>query len=174
VFQSAAADLEWEVGKRALWLETHNAYTQVSSEMGFPGAIFFCGGVLASILGLLRVRSRARSNPAFAPIQKTTEALLLGFLAFALTSVFSSVAYGFIFWTLFGLCAGSITTLTSEMDEAKLHPSQAGVLPRPITMPPPVTIRVVERSPVRKGERVTLSGRIKTRRDKASHVNPTA
>lgn len=174
VFQAAAADMQASVGKRAMWLETHNAYTQVSSEMGFPGAIFFCGMVLTCITGLLRVRRRAKTSPAFDSIRLTTEALLLGFLTFAVTSFFSSIAYGFIVWTLFGLCAAAILSLEQEMDAATHRPQPAWAA-RPVGPQHPVLLPQAQSAhfPAARGMRITLSGRIKMRRSKPSQGIPS-
>jgi len=174
VFQAAAADLQRSIGQRASWLETHNAYTQVSSEMGFPGAIFFLGMVVSSITGLLRVRSRAKSNPSFEPIRTTSEALLLGFITFAVTSFFSSVAYGFIFWTLFGLCSSAILTLQREMEAATQRPQPATVT-RPTVSQNPILLPQAQTAhfPAARGMRITLSGRVKMRRSKPSQGIPS-
>ncbi len=97
VFQSAAASLQNAEGKRAMWLETHNAYTQVSSETGIPGALFFGGAVLTGIMGLLRLRQKTKLRREFEAMNRTVNSVLLGFLTFTITAIFSSVAYSFIF-----------------------------------------------------------------------------
>ncbi|MEP7351636.1 MAG: O-antigen ligase family protein [Acidobacteriota bacterium] len=163
VFQSAAADLQRADGQRASWIETHNAYTQVSSETGIPGAIFFCSAVLVSLRELFRIRKRTRKLPQLAKLQDTATLLLLGFVTFAVTSFFSSVAYGFIFWSLFGLCAASISTIRFELACATSPVPRAISLPKFDTPAPPVTPQPTTR--------VTLSGKMKPSRNHSPGVH---
>lgn len=154
VFQAATARMDKAVGQRALWVETHNSYTQVSSETGIPGALFFCGAIFVSLRDLLRIRKQTKNNPRRKQLHDTSFYLLLGFSAFAITSLFSSVAYGFIFWMLFGVCSAAISTLQRELAFASV-PAVSSSYPLPPTIPVPP--RAPESSPTR----VTLSGRIK-------------
>jgi O-antigen ligase len=169
VFQAAAADMQRADGQRASWIETHNAYTQVSSETGIPGAIFFCSAVLISLRELFRIRKRTNQLPQFEKMRDTVTLLLLGFLAFAATSVFSSVAYGFIFWSLFGLCAAAIATMNRELALVTKAPSPLPALPmlKPITAPVPSMLQ----PPPQPVTRVTLSGKIKPVRNSSGVQN---
>ena len=106
VFDTAAADLSHESGQRALWLQSHNSYTQVSSETGFPGILLFGGAVLASIVDLLRIRHSRKPHPS--SVSRVINCVLLGFVSFAVTCLFSSVAYQFYFCMMLGLCAATI------------------------------------------------------------------
>ncbi|MEO5924511.1 MAG: O-antigen ligase family protein [Bryobacteraceae bacterium] len=160
VFQTASAELQHSDGQRAMWIETHNAYTQVSSETGVPGILFFGGAVLTSLVGLIRIRRRTSRDPALASLNATVTLLMLAFVSFAVTSMFSSVAYGFIFWLLIGLCAATIGVANRELAVAKVvvpvpfRPASTGSA----SVPLPST------APVRSATRVTLSGRIKPAR----------
>jgi O-antigen ligase len=118
IFSAAAAEVSHESGRRAAWVETHNAYTQVSSELGIPGLIFFLGAVGGCIKGLLRVRKKAAESPQFKEIHGTATCLLLAFLAFAFTSFFSSVAYQLYFSMLIGMCASGIAVMERELSTA--------------------------------------------------------
>lgn len=164
VFQSASAHMGKAAGMRALWVETHNSYTQVSSETGIPGAIFFCSAILMSLRDLLRIRKQTKNNPRLKQVHDTSFYLLLGFSAFALTSLFSSVAYGFLFWMLFGLCAATISTLKREL-----------AVPTPtITTPYPLTPAIPPTTPLpaeSRTTRVTLSGRIKPTRKSSGNTH---
>ena len=155
VFQAAAADMRGSQGQRALWVETHNSYTQVSSETGIPGAIIFCSAVLACLRGLMDVRRRASQNPRFQHVHSTVDFLLLGFLTFTLTSMFSSVAYSFTFWMLIGLCAAAIAVMNQEMGTSATARRSA------------MAVRLVAGSTngdSRPAWRVTLSGKMKPTR----------
>jgi O-antigen ligase len=161
VFQSAAAGLRSAQSQRALWIETHNSYTQVSSETGVPGLILFCGAVLVSLRQLLRVRAQTGQNPRLAQLHDTTNFLLVGFLTYTLTSLFSSVAYNYIFWMLIGLCAASIPITSRELGLAQNTAASLSRPPQPAYPP----------APARPATRVTLSGRIKARKP-AAGVHP--
>jgi O-antigen ligase len=161
VFQSASAELTHAEGKRAMWLEAHNSYTQVSSETGIPGAIFFSGAVLTGIFGLMRLRKRTSGRVEFQAMNRTLNSTLLGFITFAVTSVFSSVAYGFIFWMLLGIVAATILVVGEQVER-----TLATGLPMPALVSPafPRATLTAPAAPLRPATRVTLSGRIKPAR----------
>lgn len=102
-FQPAAKDLSAARGERALWLETHNTYTQVSSETGLPGLFLYLGLVISGFRAVIRLERTARRENRFLETAQLARALLFALLAFAVTSFFSSVAYKFMFPMVFGL-----------------------------------------------------------------------
>ena len=114
-FQSAEADYTHEQGKRASWLETHNVYTQVSSETGIPGLIIFVAAFWTCFIRLSRIRKATRNNPRLQSMYRVVNHLWLGFLAFAVTSFFSSVAYQFYLAVIVGLCAAAIGAAEREL-----------------------------------------------------------
>ena len=114
-FQTSAADYKHEQGKRATWLETHNAYTQVSSETGIPGFLIFAAAVATCLFRLGRLRKAVRGNPREHARLDVLNHLWLGFTAFAVTSFFSSVAYQFYFSLLLGLCAAATAAAEREL-----------------------------------------------------------
>jgi len=114
-FQTAEADYTHQQGKAAIWLETHNAYTQVSSETGIPGFLIFFGVFGTCLIGLARVRKATRNNPRLQSTYRVLNPLWLGFIAFAVTSFFSSVAYQLYLSLLLGLCAAAIAAAEREL-----------------------------------------------------------
>ncbi len=113
-FANVAADLSHEDGQRAAWVETHNSYTQVSSEMGIPGFVFLGGAVMTCLLGLTRVRKMAaRAHDAI--VLGTANHVLAGFGIFAFVSTFVSVAYQFHFSLMIGVAAASLSVLEKEL-----------------------------------------------------------
>jgi putative inorganic carbon (hco3(-)) transporter len=160
VFQSASASLQNLEGKRAMWLEAHNSYTQVSSETGIPGAFFYGAAVFTGIGGLMRLRKRTLVRAEFRDMHIVVNSLLLGFVTFVLTSVFSSVAYNFIFWMLFGLVAATITVVHRAVERALAVSAQpVAHRVKPISVPV-----AAPAPPLQPAIRVTLSGRIKPKR----------
>lgn len=152
VFQAAAADLQKDEGRRAFWVETHNAYTQVSSETGIPGAIFFCGAVLLVLARSFRLWRSTAQREAYRGWNLTVGCFVTGFFTFAVTSLFSSVAYGALFWMLIAL--GATVVQVTERGLATGHAPPLRPASFPWAVPAP--------SQAIAGTRVTLSGRIKS------------
>jgi O-antigen ligase len=137
VFQASAADLSHDEGKRALWRETHNSYTQVSSESGIPGILFFGAAVWYCIRGLVQLRKRIARKAHLESLASVVNPLLAGFLTFVFTAFFSSVAYHFFFSLMIGTCAASIRVVDAEI--ARLEPALA---PAPAAAPARTTKRI--------------------------------
>jgi O-antigen ligase len=128
-FQSAEAEYTHLQGKRAPWLETHNTYTQVSSETGIPGFLIFGAAFWNCLRGLARIRKAVRNNPRLQPGYRALNQLWLGFIAFAVTCFFSSVAYQFYVLLFLGLCAGAMSAAERELSASlpqRSDPAQAG------------------------------------------------
>jgi O-antigen ligase len=103
VFQVASTiDLN-DRGRRALWRETHNTYTQISSEAGLPALV-----VYLAALGICLRRTYSVWRAGFGTGQLDAvmaQCLFFSLLAFTVTALFSSVAYHYYFPTLAGLTA---------------------------------------------------------------------
>jgi O-antigen ligase len=102
-------------GMRSLWKESHNAFTQVSSESGIPGFLLFTGALFSSFLGLARLRRRTARDPRWGEIASLSFCLTMSLLGFAITSFFSSIAYKFFFPTVLGLAAAFLKSAQDEM-----------------------------------------------------------
>ena len=79
----------------AAWVGTHNTYTQLSSEVGIPGLIFYLGVLVASMGTLQRTYRRAeriRGNQG-SDIAYMAMALHTSFVAFCVVCFFSHMAY---------------------------------------------------------------------------------
>jgi hypothetical protein len=94
-FVDAAARSE---GYYSDWNGTHNSYTQISSEAGIPGLLFFLALLILPVRGLSRLRRRAGKLPSVAgqDIANTATALRDSFFAFMLCIWFDHVAYQLI------------------------------------------------------------------------------
>jgi O-antigen ligase len=87
------------------WLESHNAYLQVLTEMGVPGLLIFVG-IFASAYRLAkRAHMRLKQARARDDVQLRHQALGLRLLilVMALFSLFNHIAYEFYLPTIFGL-----------------------------------------------------------------------
>jgi len=141
VFQAASAHESEDEGERAAWRETHNTYTQISSEAG----VIALGCYLAAFFGCLsRIRFIHQSARAvrLTELEEISYCLWLSLISFATTSFFNSVAYNVYFPTLAGLAVALGRAAQAELASASLPDDavQKGAVPR-IAMPQPVGFR---------------------------------
>jgi O-antigen ligase len=128
-FRVAAADLSEKKHEHAAWLETHNSWTQVSSETGFPGIVFYLGGALVCIKRLWSQYRVTRKNPQLSNISDMTFCLLLSFVVTIVTMTFASVAYQPYLPLLCGLAVGLLLVSERAIKEANLAPNAVPVQP---------------------------------------------
>jgi O-antigen ligase len=92
-FTSASADLSRQEKTRASWHESHNTYTQISSECGLPGLILYLSLMWACFRVALRVRKKTRGVRELGHLEQMAFCLLLMLSCFAINAIFSSMAY---------------------------------------------------------------------------------
>ena len=91
MFSVAAADAFKKKGQRGSYLQTHNTYTQVSSEVGIPGLLLYGAALWQAISSVRFVRKNgARINPDLVRMGNCLHASWILFLG---TGMFASVAY---------------------------------------------------------------------------------
>lgn len=73
---------------------THNTYTQVASECGFPALIFYMCALVGSIRSNYLIMKRTRSLPGGAVVFSMAVALFASLIAFAVETTFHHDAYG--------------------------------------------------------------------------------
>jgi O-antigen ligase len=86
------------------WFETHNAFTQISSEAGIPAVLLYGAALYLSFRVVRAARKQAKRNPACAALEAPALALRLSLIAFVGSAVFTSIAYQYYFPLLAGLC----------------------------------------------------------------------
>lgn len=115
-------------GQRGNWHQTHNTYTQASSEAGIPAAIFLILA-LGSSYGLLnRTLRRVRSKPHSPENQKiaaTVFCALISVVAFCSSIFFLSLAYQFFLPALTGLAIVLSRAAQREWDGQSASPHLA-------------------------------------------------
>jgi O-antigen ligase len=119
MFQVAEKDLAEEEGRRGNWHETHNAYTQVSSEAGVPALVFFLGALALSLKSSNRVYRKYRCDPRMQPVAHAALAVELSLVAYAVSAFFASVAYGNLMPTLAGLAVALESAAAAAGTRAK-------------------------------------------------------
>ncbi len=89
-------------GKHGTWQETHNAYTQISSELGIPAAFCFIAAILSGLFMLNRTMEKARRDNV--PILVTTTfCCMLSIVMMATAMAFLSLGYRFYMPALTGI-----------------------------------------------------------------------
>ncbi len=101
-------------GMRGNWHETHNTYTQVSSECGLP-ALFFYLGALFSSFGLLVKTRKAAAAAGNEEIATAAFCLLIGMVAYTTATVFVSFAYRFYLPAISGLIVAIWAAVNAEV-----------------------------------------------------------
>lgn len=98
-------------------LQTHNTYSQVSSECGIPAALLFITIVVYTFRMAKRIYGscRNRSEPQLQTAAAVARALCFVTLAYAFTSFFISVAYQTLLPTLSGLVVALELAVTKEL-----------------------------------------------------------
>jgi O-antigen ligase len=117
------------IGTHGLWHQTHDTWTQVSSECGIPGLLFFIGGVLSSFFLLNRTYRKAKQQPGCEDIRLATFCLMLGMLCFSVAVTFLSFAYFLYFPFMAGL---AIAVSSAAEQEFRTRPGNlAQAQPQP-------------------------------------------
>jgi O-antigen ligase len=80
-------------GKHSNWLGTHNSYTQVASECGFPAFIAYCAVLLYSFRTTYRIFALTRGDPAHRDIHALGICLLTALVVYAVCTFFDHIAY---------------------------------------------------------------------------------
>ncbi|MBZ5725180.1 MAG: O-antigen ligase family protein [Acidobacteriia bacterium] len=81
------------LGSHGLWHETHNSYTQVSSECGIPALLFFVAGIGSTFLLLRRTYRQARARPDCRDIAVATFCLMVALAGFCTAITFLTFGY---------------------------------------------------------------------------------
>lgn len=150
MFQVASADLSKMYNERALWKETHNSYTQISSETGLPGLAFYLLIIALTAKSLWRTFKNGRHTPVDSELGELSliaGTLLLSLLSMMITGMFSSSAYMTYFPLLgclaYGAARLSAASLAQKADNTQptsakpLTPFVARPLRRPLSQARP-------------------------------------
>jgi O-antigen ligase len=106
MFQVAAADDPYTAKVLfAAWKETHNSFTQVSSETGIPGFLLYIAIIFSVFAALVRVWRRSRKRKDLESYFRVAYCLMLMLVMYLVGASFGSSAYNFFLPTLAGLSA---------------------------------------------------------------------
>ena len=102
-------------GRHGSWLVSHNSYTEISSEMGFPGAICFVGALVSTMLLLNRNYRRASQSERLKKLRAASFCLMISFTGFAVAIFFLSLAYTFYMPFMSGLAIAISRVIDREL-----------------------------------------------------------
>lgn len=129
VFQAvASAEAEAEGPLAPKWRETHNAYTQISSECGIPALIAYLIAMIWCIRSMYRLYQQTTGRPELAEISNLAFCMMLSLVCFSVTAFFSSVAYNLYFPALAGLAVAITRASQQEIRNRTGAASPAPVL----------------------------------------------
>jgi O-antigen ligase len=127
-FQNYEGKKASEMGLRGSWHETHNSYTQVSSELGIPAFLCFLAAIVATYRLLDKVYRAARRRPPTREtlqIRATAFCLLISLVGFCTASFFLTLAYRFYLPALTGLAIALYRAVDQKWKPAVAQPENA-------------------------------------------------
>jgi O-antigen ligase len=103
-------------GKRGLWHQTHNTFTQISSECGIPGVLLFIAAMVSAFRLAWKIYRRSRDNPVNTDISVAAFCVMLGIVGFLAAATFANFGYRFYEPAICGLCIVMYEGARREMD----------------------------------------------------------
>jgi O-Antigen ligase len=116
-----------EKGTRDGWFNTHNSFTQVSSECGLPALFFYLAAVIGTFAILREVGRAVRGKPEFKEVQVACFCLALSLFGLLVAMLFVNFGYFFYLPAFTGLAISLRRSVRLELD-SRPNP-QAGMLP---------------------------------------------
>jgi O-antigen ligase len=89
-------------GFKGYWHETHNSYTQISSECGIPALVFYVAATVATFRLLRRIHKKAKAYRQ-QEILTATFCITTGLVAYTTAALFVNFAYRFYLPAISGL-----------------------------------------------------------------------
>ncbi len=130
MFTVASAELAGEEGKRAAWRQTHNTFTQVSSEAGLPALLFYLLLVGSSVKSAFSLYRATRSQPHLRSISQMSFCLLVAQAGAIANAMFSSVAYQIYFPLLAGISVALARAARASMQSQETGAAAPTPVPR--------------------------------------------
>jgi O-antigen ligase len=105
------------------WHETHNTFTQVSSECGIPALLFFVAAIVSSFALLNSTYRQVSSRVDCRDMRAMISCIILGLSAFCVGILFLSFAYMFYLPALGGLAISVSCAAREELARRTLQAS---------------------------------------------------
>lgn len=118
--------------RRGSWHETHNMYTQISSENGIPACMLYIAILLLALRATKRTGKMANLHPDADTVAKAALWLRVALIIFAVSGAFLSVGYSDMLPLMSGL---AIALELAVLNEVRVASKAAGavVQVRPFT-----------------------------------------
>jgi O-antigen ligase len=113
-FSNYVGEISKANGKVGAWNETHNTFTQVSSECGMPALIFFVLGIVFAFSSVNKTYRRARRE-GHKEIANMSFCYLVSMVGFLSTIIFLANAYRFYLPAMIGLAIALSTVAERKM-----------------------------------------------------------
>lgn len=116
MFSNAEGSDAREQGYKGVWHETHNTYTQVSSEIGIPAMLLYISGLVTALGGIYRI-SKTKGPPGKQEWEKVRNAafyLHLSLVTAMAGACFLSIGYNGPLFILTGLAVALEQTTARE------------------------------------------------------------
>lgn len=122
------------------WHQTHNSFTQVSSETGIPGFLLYYGafGYCIWISGRASRFAKARIHPEWRNISLLSFCLRASLMTYAVSCLFLGTAYQLVFPTLAGLTVAMASTIEPQFGEWLKQQKQQAAQPVSAVLAPPL------------------------------------
>ena len=135
-------------GKRGMWHETHNSFTQISSENGIPALVLFLAAMISAFRMAMTTYRKSSKSPENKDINAAAFSIMLGMTGFLAAAFFVNFGYRFYEPAVCGLCIVLYRAAEHEMAVrqaralapaagprwAQPQPS-GGLLPQPMSWP---------------------------------------
>lgn len=102
--------------RHGTWQGTHNSYTQVSSELGIPGFIFYVLVIFLSLRTTARIYRKTRGDPRVQDMSNIALCLNYVLIVYTVTVFFDYIAYSSMLSVFGGLAAALGRTVEAEID----------------------------------------------------------
>ena len=116
-FQMGEAADAQSKGVRPTWHETHNLYTQVSSETGIPGLLIYLAAVIASqrlLSRILKLKGPTVNAPNLTVLRDSALHLQMSFVGAMAAAFFLAMAYNGLVFVLMALSAALYRSAQTE------------------------------------------------------------
>ena len=114
-----------------LWIPAHNSFAQIASENGFPGLIFYLGGVLSSLFLLHKIDRSLVGKPGMKEPAAAVLCVRIGLISFCVAIFFVNFGYFFYLPAMAGIVIAiaastkqlvAVATVQKRRGEPKVPP----------------------------------------------------
>jgi O-antigen ligase len=106
------------------WTKIHSVYLEYAVDLGLPGLLLFLLLLLSCLKRVRSVRHRSATVPRLHELSFLAEGIEISLLAFAVSALFSPVAYHFYFYYVAGLTLAAATVHAKTVARGNVETSE--------------------------------------------------